>query len=72
MPDVFYGEWLEIVFLEEIIGAEAKQLKGNTNMAVVVKRVQYVYTSTRGGGGIVNAKSVSFEDKMCTYMKKAR
>lgn len=47
VPDVFYGERLEIVFLEEIIGAEAKQFKGNTNVAVVVKPVQYVYTSTK-------------------------
>jgi len=46
-PDVFYGEWLEIVFLEVIIGAEAKQFKGNTNVAVVVKPVQYVDTRTK-------------------------
>lgn len=49
MPDVFYGERLEVVFLQEIIGAEAKQFKGNTNVAMVVKPVQDVYTRTRGG-----------------------
>lgn len=48
VPDVFYGERLEVVFLEEIVGAEAKQLKGDTNVAVVVKPVQHVHTSTEG------------------------
>lgn len=46
-PDVFNGERLEIVLLEVIVGAEAEQLKGNTNVAVVVKPLQYVYASTR-------------------------
>lgn len=41
VPDVFYRERLEVVFLEEIIGAEAKQLKGDTNVAVVLKPVQH-------------------------------
>lgn len=45
MPDVFYGERLEIVLLKEIIGAEAKQLKGNTNVAMVFKPVQHLHTS---------------------------
>lgn len=48
VPDMFYGERLEVVFLEEIIGAETKQLKGDTNVAVVVKPVQHVHTSTKG------------------------
>lgn len=47
MPDVFYGERLEVVFLKEIVGAEAEQLKGDTDMAMVVEPVQYVYTSTK-------------------------
>lgn len=46
VPDVFYRERLEVVFLEEIIGAEAKQLKGDTNVAVVLKPVQHLHTST--------------------------
>lgn len=48
VPDVFYGERLEVVFLEEIIGAEAEQLKGDTNVAVVIEPVQHVHTSTKG------------------------
>lgn len=51
VPDVFNRERLEVVFLEEIIGAEAKQLKGNTNVAVVVKPVQHLNTSTKGEEG---------------------
>lgn len=35
---------MEIIFLEEIIGAEAKELKGNTNMAAKVKPVQHMHT----------------------------
>ena len=46
MPDVFYGERLEVVFLEEIVGAEAEQLEGDTDVTVIVEPVQYVYTST--------------------------
>lgn len=46
MPDVIYWERLEVVLLEEIIGAEAKQLKGDTNMAVVIKPVQHAHTRT--------------------------
>lgn len=44
MPDVFHRKRLEIVFLEEIIGAEAKKLEGNTNMAAEVKPVQHMHT----------------------------
>lgn len=44
VPDVFHRKRLEIVFLEEIVGAEAKKLKGNTNMAAKVKPVQHVHT----------------------------
>lgn len=39
MPDVFQGKRLEVVLFEEIIGAEAKQLKSDANVAVVVKPV---------------------------------
>lgn len=48
VPDVLYRERLEVVFFEEIVGAEAKQLKGNTYVTVVVKPVQHVHTSTKG------------------------
>lgn len=44
MPDVFHRKRLEIVFFEEIIGAKAKKLKGNTNMAAEVKPVQHMHT----------------------------
>lgn len=44
VPDVFHRKRLEIVFLEEIVGAEAKKLKGNTNMAAKVKPVQHMHT----------------------------
>ena len=47
--DVFNGKRLEVVLLEKIISAEAKQLKGDTNMAMVVKPVQHLHTPTRGG-----------------------
>ncbi len=56
MPDVFYGKGLEVVFLEEIIGAEAKQLKGNTDVAMVVKPVQHLHTSTEERKDIIDAK----------------
>lgn len=46
VSDVFNGERLKVVFLEEVISAEAKQLKSNTNMTMVVKPVQHVYTCT--------------------------
>lgn len=59
VPDVLYGERLEVVFLEEIVGAEAKQLKGNTYVTVVVKPVQHVHTSTKGEEGRGRCK-VSF------------
>ena len=39
VPDVFNRERQEVVFLEEIIRAEAKQLKGNTHVTMVVKPV---------------------------------
>lgn len=48
VSDVFNGERLEVILLEEIIGAEAKQLKGDTNVAMVVKPVQHVHTCTKG------------------------
>lgn len=46
VPDVIDGKRLEVVLFEEIIGAEAQQLKGNANVAVVVEPVQHVNTST--------------------------
>lgn len=52
VPDMLYGERLEVVFLEEIIGAEAEQLKGDTNVAVIIEPVQHVYTSTKRGGKV--------------------
>lgn len=48
VTDVFNGERLEIVFLEKIIGAEAKELKSDTNVAMVFKPVQHVHTCTKG------------------------
>lgn len=48
VSDMFNGERLEVVLLEEIIGAEAKQLKGNANVTMVVKPVQHVHTCTKG------------------------
>lgn len=49
VPDVFDRKRLKVVLLEEIIGAQTKQLKSNTYMAMVVKPVQHVYTSTKAG-----------------------
>lgn len=46
MPDVFDGERLEVVLLEEIVRAKAKQLKGNTNVTVKVEPVQHAHTRT--------------------------
>lgn len=46
VPDLFYRERLKVVFLEEIICAEPKQLKHNRNVAMVVKPVQDLHTST--------------------------
>lgn len=49
VPDVFDGKRLEIVLLQEIISTEAKQLKCNTNVSMVVKPVQHAYTSAEAG-----------------------
>lgn len=46
MSDVFYWERLEVVLFEEIVGAQAKQLKGDADVAVEVKPVQHLHTST--------------------------
>lgn len=45
VSDVVNGERLEVVFLEEIVCAEPKQLKSNTNVTVKVKPVQHMNTS---------------------------
>lgn len=46
VSDLLYGERLEVVLLEEIICTEAKQLKGYTNVAMIVKPVQHAHTRT--------------------------
>lgn len=46
MPDLFNRKRLEVVLLQEIICAEAKQLKSDTNVTVVVKPVQHMDTGT--------------------------
>lgn len=60
VPDVFHRKRLEIVFLEEIVGAEAKKLKGNTNMAAKVKPVQHMHT--RAAQKKCNCKYAKFHD----------
>lgn len=49
VPDVFDWKRLEVVLLEEIIGAQTKQFKRDAYMAMVVKPVQHVYTSPKAG-----------------------
>lgn len=49
MPDLLNGERLEVVFLQEIVCAESKQLKSNTDVAVIVKPVQHTDTRTVKG-----------------------
>lgn len=44
-PYVLNGERNEVVLLEEIIGTEAEQLKGDADVPVVVEPVQHVNTS---------------------------
>lgn len=61
VPDVIYRERLEVVLFEEIVGAEAKQLEGNANMAVVIKRVQHVNTRARREERKHMSKSHHFE-----------
>lgn len=39
VPDLFDWKGLKVILLEEIVGAEAEQLKGDTDVAVVVKPV---------------------------------
>lgn len=41
MPDLFNRKRLEVVLLQEIVCAEAKQLKSDANMTVIVERVQH-------------------------------
>lgn len=44
VPDLFDWKWLKVILLQEIVGAEAEQLKGDTDVAVVVKPVQDLHT----------------------------
>ena len=44
--DVLDGERLEVVLLEEVVGAEAQQLEGDAHVSVVVEPVQHAHTRT--------------------------
>lgn len=60
VPDLFNGKRLKVVFLEEIIGAEAEQLKGNTYVAVVIKPVQDLHTSTLEKKKVLHKQSLAY------------
>lgn len=44
VSDLFDWKWLKVILLKEIISAEAEQLKGDTDVAVVVKPVKNLDT----------------------------
>lgn len=44
MPDLFNRKRLEVVLLQEIVCAEAKQLKSDANVTVIVEPVQHTDT----------------------------
>lgn len=44
VSDLFDWKWLKVILLKEIVSAEAEQLKGNADVAVVVKPIENLHT----------------------------
>lgn len=46
VPDLLHGKRLKVILLQEVVGAEAEQLKDDTDVSMVVEPLQDLHTST--------------------------
>ena len=57
VSDVLYGERLEAVLLQEVVGAQSQQLQHDAHVTVVVEPVQHPHTRAAGEHGTLRSRA---------------